>query len=116
MGEIIPAEFNNAMHHDRGKVIPRLPFIRWCKWISYHVSSRLTSRFTVRESPARQVRKQLACRGFPIPVEAIVCAQHGRSPDGVQVPCARVEHGAKASWQALAEVKVGRATVRPEED
>ena len=25
-----------------------------------------TSRFTFRESPARQVRKQLACRGFPI--------------------------------------------------
>jgi hypothetical protein len=25
-----------------------------------------TSRFTVRESLARQVRTQLACRGFPI--------------------------------------------------
>ena len=51
-----------------------------------------------------------------VTLEPFVCAQHGRSPDGVQVPCARVEHGAKASWQALAEVKVGRATVRPEED
>jgi hypothetical protein len=43
-----------------------------------------------------------------------VCAQHGRGPDGVQVPCVNVEHDAKGSWEAAAEVKVGRATVRLE--
>lgn len=56
-------------------------------------------------------RDSCHARGMPRVSETsdgTVCAQHGRGPDGVQVPCARVEHRAVGSLQALAEVKVAR--------
>lgn len=70
---------------------------------------RTPQRRTGTFDDMRDVRRAAACI-------RVVCAEHGHSPDGVQVSCRETRHDENKIMKILAEVKVRRVIGGLKED